>query len=312
MLGAAHSILGESGPSMEKKSLLIYSKLLLTAVFWGGTFVAGRMIAGSVGPFSAAFLRFACASTCLLYLVWRSEGKLSPLKKEQIFPLVLLGMTGVFCYNVLFFKGLKLIGAGRASLIIANNPVFITLFAALIFRERLTLLKSMGIVLSVFGAMVVISRGNLGELLSGGVGWGEVFIFGCVASWVAYSLIGKVAMTGKGLSPLIAVTYSSVIGAVALFLPACFEGMLQHLPSYGLLDWGSIAYLGVFGTVLGFVWFYEGINAIGPVKAGQFINFVPISAVLAAFFILHEPVTLSLLIGGIFVIGGVTLTNARF
>lgn len=297
---------------MEKKSLLIYSKLLLTAVFWGGTFVAGRMIAGRVGPFSAAFLRFACASACLLYLVLRSEGKLSVLKKQQIFPLVLLGMTGVFCYNVLFFKGLKLIGAGRASLIIANNPVFITLFAALIFRERLTLLKSTGIILSVFGAMVVISRGDPGEILRGGVGWGEVFMLGCVASWVAYSLIGKAVMTGKGLTPLIAVTYSSVIGAVALFLPASFEGMFHHLPSYGLLDWGSIAYLGIFGTVLGFVWFYEGINAIGPVRAGQFINFVPVSAVLAAFFILHEPVTLSLFIGGIFVIGGVTLANARF
>jgi drug/metabolite transporter (DMT)-like permease len=49
--------------------MLIYVKLLLTAIFWGGTFIAGRTIAGSVDPFSAAFLRFAVASVLLAFLI---------------------------------------------------------------------------------------------------------------------------------------------------------------------------------------------------------------------------------------------------
>jgi drug/metabolite transporter (DMT)-like permease len=61
--------------------------------------------------------------------------------------------------------------------------------------------------------------------------------------------------------------------------------------------------------VLGFVWFYEGINHIGPTRAGLFINFVPISAILLAFLILGEPLTLSLLIGTLLVSTGVHLTN---
>ena len=81
--------------------------------------------------------------------------------------------------------------------------------------------------------------------------------------------------------------------------------------SYSLADWTSILFLGVFGTVLGFVWYYEGIRKIGPTKAGQFINFVPISAVLLAFLILGEPITWSLLTGGLFVISGVYLTNIK-
>ena len=293
---------------IRKDSLpFIYTKLFLTAVFWGGTFIAGRIVAKDVGPFSAAFLRFAIASIFLLFITLRIEGKLPLIKRGQIIPVILLGMTGVFAYNVFFFKGLKIIEAGRASLIIANNPIFITLFASYFFKEKLNPLKVSGIIISVIGAIIVISRGNFVEILNGNVGWGEFYIFCCVLTWVAYTLIGKAIMTD--LSPLVSVSYSAIVGAIALFVPAYFEGMVRDLVNYSSADWFGIFYLGFFGTVLGFVWYYQGIKTIGPMKASQFINFVPISAVLLAFFILGEPITLSLLVGAIFVISGVYLTN---
>ncbi len=286
---------------------MIYLKLTLTAFFWGGTFVAGRMLSGHVPPCSAAFLRFALASLLLLILTRMLEGKLPLLKKKQILPVILLGLTGVFAYNILFFKGLELISAGRASLIIALNPIFITLFSALFFREKLGFVRIFGILMSVCGALVVISKGNFGAIIGSGIGWGEIFIFGCVASWVTFSLIGRSVLSG--LSPLVSICYSSLIGAVALFFPAYAEGVLYHMGNYALSDWMSIAYLGIFGTVIGFIWYYQGIRNIGPVKAGLFINFVPISAILLAFLILREPLTFSLLTGAILVVSGVYLTN---
>jgi len=286
--------------------MLIYLKLLLTAIFWGGTFVAGRSLAQNVGPFSAAFFRFAVASVFLVFLTWKIEGKLPITKGSQIFSILLLGLTGVFCYNLFFFKGLKLIEAGRAAIIIANNPILIALFSAVFFKEKLNAVKIAGIVISVSGAMVAISRGNLAELLEGNLGWGEFYIFLCVASWVVFSLLGKAVMSG--LSPLASVTCSSITGTLLLFIPA-FREDLTHCMDYSISDWGNILYLGFFGTVLGFVWFYEGIDQIGPTKAGLFINFVPISAILLAFLILGEPLTVSLLVGTILVTTGVYLTN---
>jgi drug/metabolite transporter (DMT)-like permease len=79
----------------KRSSWLIYVKLMLTAAFWGGTFIAGRVIAGSVEPVSAAFLRFAVASVFLFPLAWRKERRLPLIRREQILPLVLAGMTGV-------------------------------------------------------------------------------------------------------------------------------------------------------------------------------------------------------------------------
>jgi drug/metabolite transporter (DMT)-like permease len=285
----------------------IYLKLLLTAIFWGGTFVAGRLVAQNVGPYSIAFLRFTIASILLLLLTWRIEGKLPKLQESQIVPVILLGITGIFIYNVMFFKGLKIIEASRASLIIATCPIIITICSAFFLKEKINLVKGLGIVISVCGAIIVISRGNINWIFEGGLGLGELYIFCCVLSWVAYSLIGKAVM--KNLSPLASVSYSATVGAVALLVPAFFEGLAQNIASQSAVDWLCISYLGVFGTVIGFVWYYQGIERIGPTKAGLFINFVPISAILCAFFILKEPITLSLMTGAVLVISGVYLTN---
>ena len=287
--------------------MVIYIKLFFTAVFWGGTFIAGRVVAREVGPFAAAFLRFAIATTLLMVFTSTRNGGFPIPKKHHILPLLLLGATGIFSYNVFFFKGLQTVEAGRAALIIANNPVFIAIFSALLFGEKLSPLKLVGVLISVSGAVVVISRGEFAHLFDQALGLGELYIFFCVLSWVAYSLIGKAILVG--LSPLVSVSYSCLVGTFFLFVPAYREGLFNAMAGYSPLAWLCIVYLGVCGTVLGFVWYYEGIKAIGPTKASQFINFVPISAVILAFFMLGEMITASLLIGTVLVCSGVYLTN---
>ena len=281
-------------------------KLVFTAIFWGGTFIAGRVVTRYMGPFSAAFLRFLIASVFLFFLIWREEKRIPLLSYRQFFLLVLLGISGIFAYNYFFFSGLKLINAGRAAIIIANNPIFISLFSVLIFKEKLTALRALGILLSVSGAIWAISRGNVGMVL-GQVGLGEIFISLCVASWVTYTMIGKAIM--MRLSPLLSVAYSSLIGTLLLLYPALQEGLWNQLGSFHLNAWASVFYLGFFGTVLGFIWYYQGIKELGPMKASIFINFVPISAIILSFLILQEPITISLLGGALLVITGVYFTN---
>lgn len=288
---------------------MIYLKLILTTIFWGGTFIAGRFIAGKVDPYAAAFLRFLIASVFLIILTVKIEGRLPSVNLSKLFVIILLGLTGIFSYNIFFFSGLKHIQANQASLIIATNPIFISLCSALFFREKISFLKGLGLCLSVTGALIVISDGNLMSILEMGLGKGQLLIFGCVASWVAYSILGKLAM--NDLSPITSVCYSSVAGTILLFFPACFRGLFNQTAHYLPLEWASFFYLGFFGTVLGFFWYYEGIKAIGPMKAGIFINFVPVSAIILSFLILGETLSLSLGIGAAFIIAGVYITNTR-
>lgn len=286
---------------------MIYVKLLATAFLWGGTFIAGRALAGHVTPASAAFLRFAVATLCLHLLAWRIDGGLPRLRPGQAVGVALAGLTGVFSYNLFFFTGLTHLSAGRASLIIATNPVCIALASAALFGERLHGPRIAGILLSATGAMVVITRGRPDLLFAGEIGTGEALIFGAVASWVAFSLIGKRVLAD--LSPLASITYAATAGTLALLVPALMDGLLSHLTDYRAVDWLWIGYLGVFGTVVGFIWYYQGIRSIGPSRAGLFINFVPVSAILLGILILREPVTASLFVGAALVTTGAFLTN---
>lgn len=288
--------------------MLTYLKLFGTAFFWGGTFVAGRWLARDVDPYAAAFFRFLIASLCLLALTRRTLGGLPGLSRRHLVVVAALGFTGVFSYNLFFFKGLALISAGRAALIIALNPVCITLLAAIFYRERLPLFRVLGILLSMTGAVWVISGGHLGRIVGAGVGRGELLILGCVLSWGLYSVIGKSAL--RGLSPLVSVTYSALAGTLFLLPPALGHGAFAGALRFSWQDWLSIAYLGVFGTVVGFLWYFQGIERIGPTRAGIFINFVPVNGLLLGALVLGERLTLSLVGGGALVVLGSFLANS--
>jgi len=286
--------------------MLTYLKLLATMSFWGGTFVAGRLLAGEVPPFHAAFLRFLLAVILLLIILSSVEKRFPPLDRKQLGAIVLLGMTGVFGYNVAFFTGLQTVSAGRAGLIIALNPVGIALLSALFGGERLGLTSIVGILISVTGAMLVISHGNL-ALLVGGIGIGELTLLACVLCWALYSVIGRRAM--RGLSPLASVTYSALAGALFLGPVALAQGLWNSIPGYSLKAWASITFLAVFGTVLAFIWYYQSIHEIGAVRSGVFINFVPLFAMLFGQVMLGETLTFTLLQGAVLVIAGTWITN---
>ena len=276
-------------------------------MFWGGTFSAGRVVSQHLPPFSASFLRFFIATVCLVYLVRKMEGRLPKINSDQIIQVFFLGLTGVFAYNAFFFTGLQTVEAGRAAVIVATNPILIALLAALLFRDPLGFFKVLGILLSVFGAVLAITRGHPLHVLDQMISLGDLAIAGCVASWAAYSILGKYSMAR--LSPQAAVTYSCIAGTLALFIPAIGEGLPASIIDIPLSVWGCLIYLGYFGTVLGFTWYYQAVKEIGPARASLFINFVPLFAIAAGYIFLQEAVDISLIIGAVMVSSGVYLAN---
>lgn len=288
-------------------SKLVYLRLVVTMIFWGGTFVAGRIVAEELHPVAAAAGRFLTASLILLSFTYLHEKCLPRLNRRQWTAMSLLGLTGIFSYNILFFLGLQTIEAGRGAMIIAANPVVTTILAVVLFGERFNRMRSFGIALSVFGAMLVISRGNFWQLLQGRIGIGELCMIGCVLSWSAYALIGKQMLAS--ISPLTAVTYSCLTGTIMLSITAlCIpEAMdFSRVTVTGMLN---ILYLAVLGTSFGFIWFYQGVQELGAGRASLFVNLVPISGVLFGILLLGERPGASLFFGGCLVLGGLLLIN---
>lgn len=286
---------------------LIYIRLFLAAFFWGGAFIAGKIAVKHATPALASFLQFGISSVVLLALVFVGERRFPQLTLRQWRIIAVLGLSGIALYNICFFNGLERIDAGRASMIVATSPIFITIASTVLLRERLSVLGILGVMISFCGAATVISRGDFAALFAGGrFGLGELFILGAVLCWGTYTIMGRFIMSE--VSPLVAVAYSSTIGAALLFIPACGEGF-GNIASYPLETWFALAFMILFATVLAYLWFYQGIKQLGAARAGLFLNFVPISGVLLAWLILHEAITLSLIIGGVLVLLGIYLIN---
>ncbi len=284
-----------------------YLSLVLTMLFWGGTFIAGRALAGEVDPTNAAFIRFAIATIALFFLTLLADGRISIPPRNKWLPLFFLGLTGVFSYNVFFFTGLQYISAGRAALIIALNPLVITVFASLFLKEPLNSKQFGGILLSLTGAVFVISNGHPGDIFTTRFGTGELALLGCVLSWVAYSLIGRTVLTT--LSPLASVFYSSLIGTALLFPPAIHHGLAINILQINTVSWLNLMYLGIFGTALGFSLYYRAIKTIGATRSGVFINLVPLFSILLSWVLLGESIKGAVIIGGLTLLTGVSITN---
>ena len=285
---------------------IIYLKLVLTMAIWGGAFTIGRVVAQTISPFSAGFGRFAIASIFLWLLIVLRQEKLPRLNLRQGLLVFCLGLSGILVYNLFFFLGLRDISASRAGLIIALNPVSITLVSRIFLKERLAAFKLLGIAISLSGAAIIITEGNVSTLVSQGIGRGELAILGCVLSWTVYSLVGKLVM--QELSTLATTTYGIWIGTV-LLLPFTIWEQHNRLSQLNWSTFFGLAYLGILATVMAFNWYYEGIKTIGAGKAAIFINLVPMFAIIFSALFLREFPRAIVLLGGSLVIIGVSLVN---
>ncbi len=289
---------------------LLVLKLTMVAVFWGGAFIAGRILAQSLPIMTAAFGRIFIASILLVIVVIKIEGSLPRLNRKQIFLTAILGFTGVFINNICFFGALARVPAGRTSLFVSLTPIVIAIMAGFFFSERLGVRRWIGILVALIGAIVVITRGDLVSGITDinqSIGLGELMMIGAVFSWAAYTLISREVI--ETVSPIVATTYSTLWGFFFLSIGAL--GEFKDI-DWVLLDWRvwtSVFYLGAFGTVIAFIWFYEGIQAVGPSRTAIFSNLVPAFGVLFSVLLLGEPLLISMVVGGLITALGVSLVN---
>jgi drug/metabolite transporter (DMT)-like permease len=291
----------------DKDTRGTYWRLATVPVIWGGTFIAGRVLALALPATVGALLRFVAASLALLAAALWFEGRLPRLNRRQLAAVLALGATGVFAYNLLFLGALALLPASRTSLIVALNPVVTIMLSAWLFGERVTRLRGLGILLALAGVWIVVSRGDPLGSLAGAIGRGEIMMFGAVCCWAAYTLIGRSVL--RGLTPLAATTYASLSGTAMLAVVA--TPALLRLESGALSPavFASVLYLGLLGTGVAFVWYYRAVRRLGPSRTVIFNNLVPVCGATFGVTLLGEPLLPSMVVGGALALAGVMLVS---
>ena len=284
-----------------------YIRLITVPAIWGGTFVAGKIVVATLTPLMGSFARYVVACVALLVAAVVLEGGLPRLTARQWLATFVLGLFGVFAYNLFFMGALTRLPASRAALIIALNPAITMAISAVVLGERLSARRWAGVALALFGVAVVVSRGDFSSFASGGVGAGELLMFAAVTSWALYTILGRKVL--GGLSPLAATNYAALWGTVLLGAVAAPQFDTLHPSQFDARLILSLLYLGVLGTALAFVWYYMSVKKVGASSASIFNNLVPVFGVAISVLVLGEALLPSMLIGGAIAIAGVMMVS---
>ncbi|HEY0805178.1 MAG TPA: DMT family transporter [Pseudonocardiaceae bacterium] len=265
-----------------------YLPLVLTMVFWGSAFATSKMTVGAVPPSVAAAIRFVGGAVILLAVVLAS-GQGVRLNRRDWSMIGLLGLTGVFGYNMLFFVALTMAPASDGSMIVpVLSPVLTTVITALIGRERLSRRRWGGLALAGAGAVVFFvgtptSPGSPHRIL------GDLVFVAAAAVWSAYTMCGRPVL--RRFPPLPVTAYACVVGAVLLVCAAVPVLGQVHPAALTARFWLVEGYLMVFPTAVAFPLFYRGVRGLGPARAATMMFLVPVAGLGLAFALLGETVT---------------------
>jgi len=295
-----------------KKSVLggrtasAYGLLVLTTFFWGANAVFAKLAVGEISPMALVSLRWLGVVLVLGPIAIRSVVSEWPVLRIRWPYLMAMGALGLAVFNGLFYWAAHHTSAINIGILQGVMPIFILLGTFGLYRIRFSLHQALGVGLTFVGVVVVGIEGDLNQLRTISLNWGDLLVLLACALYAAYT---------------IGLRHRPETGAVSLFVVLASTAFLMSLPMLfievrlGLaqpptaVGWAIAGLVTIFPSLLAQLFFIRGVQLIGPARAGIFLNLVPLFAVTLAFFVLDEQLRTHHLIALIFVVVGIGLAE---
>lgn len=293
---------------MPSSTLRAFLWVNLACLCWAGNLVVGRLLRDDIPPSLLVALRTVVAAGLLWMLlryVDRSRAVDAPPRGPVPWGLALLmAATGIAGYQGLLYAGLHSTGAFNAALINALCPLMTALMAWAVLGNRISPRAGFGIALSIVGVLVIVSAGEPQRLALLRVQRGDLLILGAVLLWGVYSLAARRVMQTR---PVIHTTAL----ATGLAIPISLVWVLLDR-SWNEVHWSGgtvagLAYVAVFASVVAMLSWNRAVQLAGPAQAAAAMNMMPVYALAVSVTVLHEPLQLHQLVGGLTVIAGCLL-----
>lgn len=298
-----------------------YLALLTTALIWGIAVAVIKYTLKFIDPFSFLFWRFLIVSAILLpvFLVFVKK---HPLKIVDLPKLLWLGTLSTTACLAILFVGLKYTTAIDASLISILSPIMIVLGGALFLKEKVTKQEKIGLTISFVGAIIallqpLLERQNAPPRAI----FGNLLVFGHYIGWAAYTLLWK--KDSKKYHPLTITFFNFFAGLVTIFPIFLYQRwtmidwqksvLLPVTPIFYINPkaWFGILYMSIFSSIIAYFTYNYGVSKIEASEATLFTYLQPLFAAPLAILWLGEKITLPFVVGAIFIVFGITLTEAR-
>ncbi len=287
--------------------ILPFLLLALAVLFWAGNWVAARALRFDAPPVAMAFWRWAIAlalflpiSAPVLHTQWR-------LLLHSWKTLCLLGVLATVLQHVPIYLGLKYTTATNGAILNAATPLFIILLSWVFIGERLRLSGIVGVLVALTGVLWIVTRGDLGVLTSLAINVGDLWVLLATFSWAIYTVCLR--WRPANLHPLSFLTGISVVGVVVMLPLYALEvasGAVLKVNAASVL---GITYMGVFATVLAYIFWNNAVQQVGPSRAGPFMYLMPVFTPLLAMVFLDEQPRLFHAVGIVLIFLGIYLSS---
>lgn len=281
----------------------IYMLMILAAFFWAGAFIAGKLSAPFIPPFTLTFLRFSVATLILYAVIKLKKEKLHSLTKEDVPVFLFTGIVGMFGYHVFFFSALKYTTAISSSIIGATNPIITSILGIIFLKDEITKKRLLGICLSFIGVFLTITNANMNVLNTLDFNKGDLLMAAAVIMWSSYAVFSKWVM--PRYSPMTLTFYSFLFCTVFIIPFVVYERPWTLLPTIPYYSYIASLYMSVFASVIGYLVQQIAIKQIGPSRASIFVNLVPVFSIVLSISILGETISPIKFLTALLIIAGV-------
>ena len=295
---------------MQKKIFFAFFLLTLSSFFWSGNFFTGKLAFNNeLNPFKLSFFRWVLAFMILIPFTFKDILRNFNIFKENILLILTLSLLGVTIFNSFTYISLQTTLVINASLMTSITPLLIIGFSWLIFKTKTNLFQFLGIFLSLLGVFNIVLKGNINNLYNLYFTPGDLWMFIAVFSWGLYSVLLK--KVDVRLSQLATLEVMIFIGLIFIFPFYVIESLNNSFFPNNNADFYMIFYVAIFAGIISFFCWNKGVSLIGASRASLFLHLIPIFSSVWAIFLLNENFSLFHIIGAIFIIIGIFLSNFR-
>ncbi|NYT67853.1 DMT family transporter [Pusillimonas noertemannii] len=279
-----------------------YLLLALTTLFWAGNSIAGKWAVGHASPMVLVSVRWMTLLV-LLYVFKRDQIAADwVVIRPRLAYLLMLGVLGFTVFSAALYYALVFTTAINSSILQGSMPLFVFAASFVLFSSRISQAQALGFACSFIGVIVIAVRGELGNLISLNINFGDALMFVAVLGYGIYTA----ALRNKPKMHWTSLMFILCLGATLSSLPLlAFEAAQGKFIFPDMQGWAVITYIVIFPSLIGQVFYIRAVELIGGNRAGLFINLLPVWGALLAVtligeeFHLYHAIALAMILSGI-------------
>ena len=282
---------------------------LLATLLWSVNMVIASGIKGHIPPIGLAFWRWTIACIVLAPFAIKSTIESFTIIKKHIQYLMGTAVLGITIFNTLIYFAGKTTSAVNLSLIAISIPLFIVVLSRIIFKEKVSTIKIVGIATIITGVLVLITKGSLEALLHINFTIGDLLMLVACFFFAYYTIL--VRQKPDELTAKVFLFSVFVIGTIFLLPFYIWEHLFYKKVIFDTKTVLATTYVGIFASLVSYYLWNEAIRLIGTSKTALIYYLIPVFSGILAYFFLGQAIVITQIISMGIIITGLLITNRK-